>query len=116
LFFCPTSQEGDCDFYEWQPVYAARKEVTAAIAAHAAPVQGAAAATVQPAPPAVDDDKPHPTWSHDSTPRNQDAVAPAGSYAVHLPLANIMLGVANLMVSVLVLAVLLAVMVKLYFE
>jgi hypothetical protein len=43
-------QDGDCDFYEWQPLYAARSEVTGAIIARAAPVPGAAAAPPRAAP------------------------------------------------------------------
>jgi hypothetical protein len=119
------SQDGGCDFYEWQPIYAVRPEVAAAIAGRGAPFQGPAdgpntaspsAATVQVAPLGDEDLKPLPNGSQASPRRNHEERGLAGAYAAQIPVVSIMLSVVNLMVSVLVLALLLAVMLKLYFE
>ncbi|KAK1614316.1 hypothetical protein QYE76_019833 [Lolium multiflorum] len=75
FYKCSHHDDGVCDFYEWQPIYAVRPEVAAAIATRGAPFQGPAdapnsappsAATVQVAPLADEDLKPVPNAMSES--------------------------------------------------
>jgi hypothetical protein len=115
------SQLGQCSFFEWQPVYVLRL-----IEAGIALPQPPPAADLQPPSANITPGQNHIPVVHDEMqsaalppirkpePVTELPAAPFGPAAVQLQVVNLLLAVTNLMVSVLLLAAVIATLLKLY--